>query len=207
MAEPTFDSGDVRTLLAELRTDRADQKAREKREAWTKYTSLSLVFVAVLAAIASQAAGKYSSRTLVELTQCTLHQAEASDQWSFYQAKSIKQNLAENAREGVARAAAANEAGAAAHLATLEGEIARYKTEKAEIKTKAEEYTRQRDAARQAADTAAAHGGGMGLVVSVYQIAIAVGSICLVTKKKPLWYVSLALALFATARMLAVLAH
>jgi len=62
-------------------------------------------------------------------------------------------------------------------------------------------------AARQAADTAAAHGGGMGLVVSVYQIAIAVGSICLVTKRKPLWYVSLALALVATARMLAVLSR
>ena len=206
MAESHFDAGEVRTLLAELRTDRADQKAREKREAWTKYTSLSLVFVAVLAAIASQLAGKYSSRTLVELTQCTLHQAEASDQWSFYQAKSIKQNLAESVREGAARAAAA-ETGAAQHLAALDGEIARYKSEKAEIKTKAEEYTRQRDAARQAADTAAAHGGGMGLVVSVYQIAIAVGSICLVTKKKPLWYVSLALALLATARMLAVLSR
>ena len=42
----------------------------------------------------------------------------------------------------------------------------------------------------------------MGLAVSIYQIAIAMGSICLVVKKKPLWYLALLLGAGATAQML-----
>jgi len=44
----------------------------------------------------------------------------------------------------------------------------------------------------------------MGLAVSIFQISIAMGSICLVTKKKWLWYVSLLLAAAATVQMLVV---
>src|ERR1043166_5424406 len=90
---------ELKGFIADLKADRAAQKEKEKREGWTKYTSMSLVFIAVLAAVATQWAGKYSSRTLVELNNATFFQAEASDQWSYYQSKSIKQNLYESLRE------------------------------------------------------------------------------------------------------------
>ena len=44
-------------FIADLKADRASQKEKERRESWTKYTSLSLVFIAVLAAVATQWAG------------------------------------------------------------------------------------------------------------------------------------------------------
>src|SRR5437773_4627817 len=89
---------ELKNFIADLKADRAAQKDKEKRESWTKYTSLSIVFIAVLAAVATQWSGKYSSRVLVALNDATFDQAKASDQWSYYQAKSIKQNLYEIGR-------------------------------------------------------------------------------------------------------------
>ena len=47
---------ELKEFVAELKSDRAAQKEKEKREAWTKYTSMSIVFIAVLAAVATQLA-------------------------------------------------------------------------------------------------------------------------------------------------------
>jgi hypothetical protein len=65
---------ELKAFIEELKADRAAQKEKERREAWTRYTSLSLVFIAVLAAIATQWAGKYSSRVLVSLNGSTFFQ-------------------------------------------------------------------------------------------------------------------------------------
>jgi len=39
----------IADFLIELRADRAATKEKEKREVWTKFTSLSIVFIAVMA--------------------------------------------------------------------------------------------------------------------------------------------------------------
>src|SRR5438876_336212 len=77
---------ELKQFIVDLKADRAAAKEKELREAWTKYVSLTIVVIAVIAAIAAQWAGKYSGRT-------QLSQSQASDQWAFYQAKSIKQHL------------------------------------------------------------------------------------------------------------------
>jgi hypothetical protein len=192
---------ELKTFIAELKADRASQKEKEQRESWTKYTAVSLVFVAVLAAVATQWAGKYSSRTLVELNNATFYQAEASDQWGYYQAKSIKQNLYEALPEVATREAGAGAANSAAGFAA---KVARYGKEKEEVREKAEALEKHRQAARDAASQASQHGGAMGTAVSVFQIAIALGSISLVTKKKPLWYLALTFAALATLQMIHV---
>ena len=46
----------------------------------------------------------------------------------------------------------------------------------------------------------------MGSAVAIYQISIALGSVCLLTKKKSFWYLSLALGLLSTLWMVQVLA-
>src|SRR5258708_19468474 len=90
---------ELKVFIADLKADRAAQKEKEAREGWTKYTSLTIVILAVLAAVATQWSGKYGSRTLVNLNDATFNQSKASDAWSFYQAKSIKQNLYEITRD------------------------------------------------------------------------------------------------------------
>jgi len=195
---------ELKGFIADLKADRAAQKEKEQREAWTKYTSLSLVFIAVLAAVASQWSGGYGSAVLVNLNHSTFHQALASDEWSYYQAKSIKQNLYEALVELAPRTAEAGAENNAQGLAAFKTKVAKYESEKADISKKAKELEAERDAARVAAAKASAHARQMGTAVSIFQIAIALGSICLVTKKKPLWYLSLAFAAVATAKMLLV---
>ncbi len=68
----------------------------------------------------------------------------------------------------------------------------------------AHDLEQQRTQARNAASRANAQGAGMGKAVGIFQIAIALSSICLVTKKRPLWYISLALAVAATEQMIHV---
>lgn len=200
--------GELKQFIVDLKEDRQAQKEKEKREAWTKYTSLSIVFLAVLAAVASQWAGKFSGKTLVSLNNATFYQSKASDQWSFYQAKSIKQNLYEVERDQIGGSIAEDkgaknagndlEPGLGKKIENLNGKIAKYEKEKAEIKTAAEKLEAQREEARQEADTATKNGGRMGSIISLYQISIALGSVSLLTKKKPLWFISLGLGILAT---------
>ena len=162
---------------------------------------MSLVFIAVLAAVATQWAGKYSSRTLVELNNSTFCQAEASDQWSYYQAKSIKQNLYESLREVAPKDPGGN---GAQGLAAFNTKVTKHEKEKEDIKKGDEALEKKRDAAREAATNASEHGGRMGTAIAIFQIAIAMGSICLVTKKRSLWYLALAFAALATTQMIQV---
>ena len=195
---------ELKTFISELKADRAAQKDKEKREAWTKYTSLSIVFIAVLAAVATQWSGKYSSRVLVALNDATFDQAKASDQWSYYQAKSIKQNLYEVARDQLPKASEGPDSATAKQIEGFNAKIAKYEQDKNQIQADAKKLEEQRDQARQAAVISSQLGSRMGLAVSIFQISIAMGSICLVMKKKPLWYLSLLLAGLAAAEMVRV---
>jgi Domain of unknown function (DUF4337) len=196
---------ELKEFIADLKTDRAAQKEKEKRESWTKYTSMSLVFIAVLAAIATQWAGKFSGRVLVALNDATYNQALASDQWGYYQASSIKQNLYETIHDLPSNDAAATGADAAKREEAFKAKVQKYTANKDDASKQAKDREDKRDQARALATTSSTLGGQMGKAVSIFQISIAIGSICLVTKKKWLWYVALLLAAAATAQMLWVI--
>ncbi len=185
MNERQNEISELKQFIVDLKEDRAATKEKEKREAWTKYVSLSVVIIAVLAGIASQWGGKYSSRT-------QMSQAQASDQWAFYQAKSIKQHLDEVTIAQLTPNASNPEL--AKTIKKLTSDLARYDKEKAEIKAKAEELEKIRD-------DASKRSGKLGLAISYFTVAIATASICVVTKKKPLWFVAMILAGFAMTQM------
>jgi uncharacterized membrane protein YoaK (UPF0700 family) len=178
---------ELKEFVGDLKADRAATKEKERREAWTKYVSLTVVIIAVIAAIASQWGGKYSGRT-------QMSQAQASDQWAFYQAKSIKQHLDEVTLAQLIRSANTNDAALAKTIKKLSDDLARYEKEKAEIKAKAEDLEKVRDEASR-------RSGKMASAVSCFTVAIATASICLVTKKKPLWFVAMILSAVALAQM------
>ena len=74
------------------------------------------------------------------------------------------------------------------------------------LKAAAEKQQHERDQSRADADQASAHGSRMGSVVALYQVSIALGSVCLLTKKRSLWYLSLLLGLLSTLLMIQVFA-
>lgn len=196
---------ELKGFIADLKTDRAAQKEKEKRESWTKYTSMSIVFIAVLAAIATQWSGKYSGRTLVQLNKATFLQAAASDKWGEFQANSIKRNLYETIHDSAPKDANATAADLDKREEAFKTKVKKYEDKQKQTSLDATNFEKQRDDAQAIAADSSKHGSGMGNVVAIFQISIAMGSICLVAKKKWLWYVSIILALIATGQMLRVI--
>ena len=178
---------ELKQFIIDLKADRVAAKEKEQREAWTKYVSLTVVIIAVIAAVASQWGGKYSGRV-------QMSQAQASDQWSFYQAKSIKQHLDETTLAQLTRSGTPSDPELAGTMKKLRDDLARYDKEKAEIKAKAEGLEKVRD-------DASRRSGKMGLAISYLTVAIATASICTVTKKKPLWFVAIIMAMVAAMQM------
>ena len=186
MPESSID--ELANLVATLKADRQAQKDKEKREAWTKYVSLTTIILAVLAAYATQRGAGYSSATMKQLNEATFNQAEASDQWSYYQAKGIKLNLYKLELERLSATPGTD----SKLVANLSAQVARYDKEQKEISEVAKAFEAKRDQARQSAVAAAAASSRFGLAVSIFQIAIALGGITLIVKKRWLWFASIA---------------
>ena len=192
---------DLKQLVAEWRAEHATQKEKEKRDQWTRYVSLTMVVIAVLAAIATLKGGGFSTRTLKEMNEATYNQAKASDQWSFYQAKSIKQNLYQIELDHLNAAPSPD----AADVAKMKERVDRYDKEKAAIMTQAEKYEAARDTARKTATAAAEHARVMGVAITLFQVAIALGAMALIVKKKNLWVISTIFGVLAIVQMIYVL--
>ncbi|KAB2641438.1 MAG: DUF4337 domain-containing protein [Verrucomicrobia bacterium] len=197
----TTDLDDLKELVAEWRAEHATQHDKEKRDQWTKYVSLTMVVIAVLAAIATLKGGAFSTRTLKEMNEATFNQAKASDQWAFYQAKSIKHNLYQIERDRLAAAPLPD----AAAMEKMQAGLDKYDKEKAGIKAQAEAYEATREMARTKATSAAEHAAEMGLSITLFQVAIALGATALIVKKKPLWVISSVFGVLAFAQMMYVL--
>src|ERR1700740_866640 len=61
-------------------------RAEHSGESWISWVALSTAILAVLAAIAGLLSGKHANEAMMS-------QIESSDQWAYYQAKSIKASV------------------------------------------------------------------------------------------------------------------
>jgi hypothetical protein len=159
--------GEVQELIRSISDERQAAKEKEKRESWTRYVSLMVVVLAVATGVGSLKAGGFSTRVM-------LFQAKASDEWAYYQAKSVKQRIAEME---VHQATGPQQSEAA------QADVARYKKDQADSQTRAKALEEQRDAN-------AKHGPDMGFGITLLQISIALASVCLLTKRRWLWAAS-----------------
>src|SRR5438874_10670336 len=104
------------------------------RRHWVDHAARTTAVLAVLAAVSS---GQYAN----QFSRTILAQAEASDQWSYYQAKSIKRHLVE-AQVELLQAMETTSPAVAAELEKLRqrdaGDVDRYDKELADAKGKAE---------------------------------------------------------------------
>ena len=137
--------------------------------------------MAVFAAITTLYMGKFSTRAV-------LLQGIESNQWAYYQAKSIKQHTFEIQKERLELELATQERLSpsareryAKAIAAYGAEVKRYDAEKKEIKAKAEELAKQKEKAQ-------FMGGNYGYSLIFLQIAIMLSSIASLTKKHYLWY-------------------
>jgi hypothetical protein len=145
----------------------------ESKERWVVFVALSTAIVAVLAAVTGLLAGNHADEAM-------LAQMRSSDQWAFYQAKGIKTDMLNSSN----------------HILIALGKIPdtadvakakKNKLEQQEIMVKAKEAQKESDAHVAKHDI-------MARGVTLFQIAIAIGAISIITKRKALWMVSLGFA-------------
>ena len=155
------------------------------KEKWQGWLALSTAIMAVLAALTTLYMGKFSSRAI-------LAQGQESDQWAYYQAKSIKGHTYEINRKTLelqflAQKGLSPEA-AAEFRKTIQKygeETKRYEAEKKEIKDKADAIARTKLKAQDM-------GGNFAYALIFLQIALMLSSIASLTKRHYLWYIALA---------------
>jgi heme/copper-type cytochrome/quinol oxidase subunit 4 len=151
--------------LHETIHEKAEEAKKEKEGGWNMYVAISTALIAVLAAISGLMAGHHSNEALIQ-------QIKASDQWAYYQAKGIKAEIKSITQNNPQDKEA----------------FERYKKEQESIKEKAE-------SAQNESELHLAHHVKLAGSVTLFQIAIAVSAIAILTRKKILWYASLLVAI------------
>lgn len=160
--------------------------ADEKKEPWLNWLALTTVILAVCATMATFKGGGYSTKSVITQTQ-------ESDQWAFYQAKSIKGYLYELHRDKLQLELKANGGSYSPEAASeykkvidgAQAKIRKYEEERDEIRKKAEALEVFRK-------ECGAHSAAFGMGVIFLQIAILLSSIAALLNKKPLWVAGLA---------------
>lgn len=155
--------------------------AVEGREKWFLWLSLSTTFIAVLAAVIGLFESQMTSRTITEKNDAILFQSRASDQWSFYQAKSIKGHIYEvNAQLFPAKADEFRE------------KSQKYDFEKEEIKKKADALEKESEGKNRASEFFYEKHHMFAIAETFMQISIAIASVAALTRNRRVWYASLA---------------
>jgi hypothetical protein len=157
------------------------------------------IFTAVLAtvgAIVSYLGGHTQNEALFFKNEAVLKKADASNHWSYYQAKSTKQNLAELAEQM---------ATSPDTKAKYAEEVKRYKGEKDEIRKKAESLDKESaDSDRKSVEALHPH-ERLAMSMTFIQIAISLAAICVLTRKR--WMLGVASVSAGIGIVFAVMAY
>ena len=146
--------------------EQVHHKAEHSGETWISWVALSTAILAVLAAIAGLLSGEHANEAM-------MNQIESSDQWNYYQAKSIKASVLD---AKMSLAGTSNESD--------QSKRDRYEKEQEEIKSEAEHKEAAAKSNFRKHEIFAAG-------VTMFQIAIAIAAISALTRRRPFWIVSL----------------
>jgi hypothetical protein len=155
---------------AEVPLEHLHEQVKETAEhsgvTWISWVALSTAILAVLAAIAGLLSGEHANEAM-------MNQIESSDQWNYYQAKSIKASVLD---AKMSLAGAPNESD--------QSKQDRYEKEQEQIKSEAEH---KEAGAKSNFHKHVVFARG----VTMFQIAIAIAAISALTRRRKFWIVSL----------------
>jgi hypothetical protein len=174
----------IETQELKEKLEEAQEHGRDSSAPWVTYLSLSTAIIAVLAAIAALESGSYANDAIVEKNDAVLHQSKADDAWAHYQAKGVEAVVFSTQAELATRPDLA---------ARWRAEGEREKSERAEVREEAgreEKQVAEQDA-RSEHSLHVHHTFAQS--VTIFQVAIALAAIAALTRRRPMWWVSLAM--------------
>ncbi len=158
----------------------------DKKEPWLNWLALSTVILALCATLATFKGGGYSTKSI-------MNQSLASDQWAYFESKSVKGYLYDVAKDRLEldtktlkQADTSVTAAYKKKLAEYDSKIAKYSAEKDSIKAKAANFETIRDDCKK-------HSGAFGMAVIFLQLAIVLSSIAALMKRPLIWNLGLVL--------------
>jgi len=161
--------------------------AEANKEQWTTYMAISTVIIVVCATLSTFKGGGYSNKSL-------MNQTSASDQWSFYESKSLKSYVFEMRKDNlemqtemISKSNPSPDVLAkyTEKIDVCTKKIHQYDLDKEEISKNAKKFEADRDECK-------LHGSAFGIAVIFLQISILLSSISALAKKKYVWFLSLA---------------
>jgi hypothetical protein len=162
-----------------------EEMAERGGEGLAQRVALVTALLATIGALYGYQAGQVSTEAMLLKNDSIAAQAKASDMWAEYQAKSTREFLSKNLA-GIAPDDALRT------KLTSEGD--RYAKEKQEISDKAKALEEESRAANEKAEANIVPHERMALGVTLMQVAVALASITVLTRKKWLFYGALAFA-------------
>jgi DNA repair exonuclease SbcCD ATPase subunit len=162
------------------------EEAREEEHAqskWLSYISLSTAIIAIVTALAGLYESQVTANTILLKNEAVLYQAQASDQWSFYQSKSVKGHIfAVNAELYPAKAE------------EFTAKADKYKQEQENIKADAKRLEGLRDEKSEESEHYFHKHHVLSFAITFLQISIAIASISALTRNKKFWMGSIGLS-------------
>ncbi|MBS3652397.1 DUF4337 domain-containing protein [Pseudaminobacter sp. 19-2017] len=168
--------------------DAVQEEVEKQGSTLLRTIALTTALFAALAAVASLLAGSAVNEALALKTEAAQLQAQASDQWAYYQAKGIKAVVLGSQREVLA----SMEKPASPDV---EKDLSRYKDEQQDSQKNAQAFEQQRDAKNTEADDLIHRHHFFAYTVALLQVAIALGAVAALTRKRLAWLGSAALGL------------
>ena len=165
---------------------------------WLTWLSLSTAIIAVLAAVAALQSGSYANDAIVDKNDAVLHQSKADDAWAHYQAKSI---------EGVVYATQADQAARPELAAHFRAEAERERGQREEIRKTAEEEEKSVEDMDAKSERSLHVHHQFAKSVTIFQVAIALAAIGALTRRKAMWWVSLAFGAWGAVCFVIGLVH
>ena len=114
-------------------------------------------------------------------TEELLLQSQATDQWSYYQAKNIRLHEMQGFADVLGTLAPSDKEKAAAAAEKYKKEVERYEGDKEDISEKAKDLEKERDMVSRRADR---FDGGEGLI----EVGLVICSMTLLTKRRLYWF-------------------
>jgi Flp pilus assembly protein TadB len=166
----------------------AHEKAKEEkhRAPWLQWLALSTALFAVLAAIASLESGQLANEALLQMNESTLKQAQASDAWSYYQAKGIKQITREAEADMLTASHAPNEL-----ITKSREDSVRYQSEQDKIQEEAKGLEREQKELQEKSGRDLKRHHTFAYAVTILQVAIGLSAIGALIERRGIWLFAL----------------
>ncbi|HEY2658655.1 MAG TPA: DUF4337 family protein [Caulobacteraceae bacterium] len=178
-------------LEAHEHAEHAEHAAHENNP-FISQVSITIAILAVFAAVAGSLETYESGGAIIAANEAVLHQDQATDQWNFFEAKSLKKNL---------YSLAADTGGAKADAYKAKAKDEGKGQDEAQAKAKDLEADSAKDRAASGLHEHRHH--WLSLAATLLEMGIAISTIAIITKKRLPWLASIGLG-FAGAAVAAV---